>query len=564
MPDIFIQLALVVALAVGLAALMRLLRQPLLVGYILTGVLAGPLVFGLVHPGDALEVFAHLGVSLLLFMVGLGLNMTIIRQVGSVSVLTGIAQMLITSTVGVVISLMIGYGVVEALYLAVALSFSSTIIVLRLLQDREETDSLHGRIAIGFLLIQDLIAMLVFIFLSASDSSESWLSSAGLLLVKTAALALVLFLLGRFIIPRVERFVGKNRELLLLSSLGFCFVGVAAFEAMGFSRELGALAAGVLLSSSPYFREIASRIQPLRDFFLVIFFVFMGANIVPTSWAGLWWPVAVFSAFVLVGNPLILLLIMAWQGYTRKMSFLVGLTVAQISEFSLILVATGMSLGHLNQNILTVITLVGLVTISACSYMMAYNEQLYRLLLPILRRLTPFAHERSHQQELADVHGFEILLLGAHRLGGGLLKAIQAEGLSYLVVDHDPHLIAKLKERHVLTHFGSADDPVMLDSLDFSGLKLVISTIPDMDINRFLMDYLRQRRANISFIAVAHHREQAEELYNLGATYVVMPPYLGRRFMVDLFRKNLFSPTKYARERDQHLHALAALRQETL
>jgi Kef-type K+ transport system membrane component KefB len=556
MTDTFVQLSAVVGLAVFLAMIMRLLKQPMMIGYILTGILAGPLVFNFVRPGDHLDVFSHLGVSLLLFLVGLGLDPKNIRDVGPIAVITGMAQMAVTFVFGFAIAVALNFAMVSALYLAIAFTFSSTIIVLRILQEKESEDSLYGRIAIGFLLVQDLAAMIIFVFVGALNDQSSLLTTILLLTAKFALVVLGFVLLSKYVIPTLERRVGDNKELLFLSALAICFLCSAAFTLLGFSRELGALAAGLLLSRAVYFREVGTRIQPLRDFFLVVFFVYIGANMVATSLSSVLIPVVIFSAFILIGNPLILLFIMVRQGYTRKTSFFVGLTVAQISEFSLILISIAMSLGHVDASLLTITTFVGLTTIALCSYMMTYNERLYEFLFPLIKRLTPNAHERDTQDDLADANGVEVLLFGAHRLGGGLLERVREEGVSYLVIDHDPHLIQRLKEQHVVAHFGSADDAVFLDTLDFSKLKLVISTIPDQEVSMFLAGYLKHRRPSVSFIAVAHHQSHAEQLYDAGACYVVMPPYLGRRFMVDLFKKNLFNATKYAQEKSKHLKDL--------
>lgn len=559
MTDTFVQLAAVIAIAVVLAMLMRLMKQPMMIGYILTGILAGPLFFDFVRPGDHLEVFASLGVSLLLFLVGMGLNPSAVGDVGPVAVITGISQMVVTFVFGFSLAILVGLGAVAAIYLAIALTFSSTIIVLRILQEKEDEDTLYGRIAVGFLLVQDLAAMIIFVFVGALSNESSFLMTVLFLLAKFCLIVIGFVLLSRFVIPAIERQVGGSKELLFLSALALCFLCAAAFTLLGFSRELGALAAGLLLSRAPYFREVGTRIQPLRDFFLVIFFVYIGANMVATSLSTVLIPVLAFSAFILIGNPLILLLIMVNRGYTRKTSFFVGLTVAQISEFSLILISIAISIGHVDPSLLTITTFVGLTTIAACSYMMTYNEQLYAFLLPLIKRITPSAHERDAQDDLADANGFEVLLFGAHRLGGGLLERIQEERVSYLVIDHDPHLIRQLKERHIVAHFGSADDAIFLDSLDFSKLKLVISTIPNQETSLFLAHYLKQRRPSVSFIAVAHHQSHAQQLYEAGVCYVVMPPYLGRRFMVDLFRKNLFNASKYAQERRKHLTDLRYL-----
>lgn len=560
MGEIFTQFSIVLGLAVVLSLIMKQLRQPLIIGYILTGLIAGPSILGLVQQGESFAIFASLGIALLLFIVGLGLNPDMIKDVGAVSVITGVVQIIFTSIIGMGIGLLLGLSVTASLYIAVASSFSSTIIILRILYEKEEQDALYGRIAIGFLLVQDLVAMLIFVFLSSSEAAgnNGLLITIGLVLVKIFSVGILLYLAWKYVIPRVDKMLMGNRQVLFIFAIGICFIMASIFHKLGFSLELGALVAGVLLSTSPYHREMATRIQPLRDFFLVIFFIYLGTNIILADISSQYILILAFSAFILIGNPLIVLMIMTMLGHTRKTAFFAGLTVAQISEFSLILIGIGISLGHIGESLLGVATFIGLITIAASSYMITYNEQLYKALRPVIRFLTPYAKERERGTDTKKLR-FEVLLIGAHRTGGGIIEALQSQKSSYLVIDHDPRLVSHLKESGVPIIFGSADDAVFLDELDFSETKIVFSTIPDVNINSFLLNYLKRKNSKLQIICIANHSTHAKQLYAEGASYVVMPPYISRRFVVDLFKKNKFNIKKYTQDRKKHINDLKYL-----
>jgi Kef-type K+ transport system membrane component KefB/Trk K+ transport system NAD-binding subunit len=561
MGEAFVQLGVVVGLAVLISFLMKALRQPLIIGYIITGIIAGPSILRIVGPGSSLEIFASLGVALLLFIVGLGLNPEMVRDVGKVSVITGIAQVAFTALFGFIIAVLLDFSIASALYIAVAFTFSSTIIILRLLYEKEDEESLYGRIAIGFLLVQDLIAMVIFIFLSSVEGpvSDSVIVTIGWVLLKVMILGFLLYLVWRFVIPLVDSFVADNRQVLFIFAIALCFILASVFDLFGFSLELGALVAGILLSSSPYHRELASRIQPLRDFFLVIFFIFLGTHMAIGSILAHWVAIIVFSLFILIGNPLIVLLIMTRLGHTRKTAFYSGLTVAQISEFSLIMIGIGISVGHIPGSILALGTSVGLITIALSSYMITYNEQIYKFLEPFLKMLTPYATDHETIKEIS-ADSFELILFGGHRSGGGIIETLQRRKNSFLVIDHDPRLVKRLRQQSIPVLFGDASDATFLDELNFTDTKMVISTIPDINVNSFLLQYFHSIDKKIQVICLANHRHHAQRLYKEGAAYVVMPFYIGRRFMVDLFKKNLFSETKYKADKKRHLLDLKHLK----
>lgn len=343
MNDIFIQLSAILAIAVVLSLLIKLLRQPLIIAYIITGIIVGPAVFSLIPNTQALESFSHIGVALLLFMVGLGLKPSTIKEIGKTAVIGGVAQIAFTTLGGYFIARMLGFVPLTSFYLALAFALSSTIVIIRLLSKKEEQDTLYGRITVGFLVVQDVAAMIFFIVISSSASigTGSFLDIALFMVLKFILLILGIYLLIKFVIHKIDKIFAENPELLFVFSLGICFGISAVFYKFGFSLELGALAAGITLSVSPYQRDMAAKISPLRDFFLIIFFIVMGSHIYVENIASYFPFLIFFSLFILIGNPLIIIIVLRNLKYTIRTSFYSGLAMAQISEFSLILIGMG-------------------------------------------------------------------------------------------------------------------------------------------------------------------------------------------------------------------------------
>src|SRR3989338_7175105 len=332
MPEVFVQLAILLAVALVVTVIVEQLRQPLVVGYIVTGIIVGPAVLNIVQSRDAIDAFGKIGVALLLFIVGLGLKPKMIREVGRVAVLTGLGQILLTTVLGYPLARLLGYSPIVSLYLSIAFTFSSTIIILQLLYAKEEQDTLYGRIATGFLLVQDFVAMLIFLFLtSAREGSGAFSDIAWIIMVKVVTVTIVGYLIAHELVPRIDTYFARHHQIIFLFALSACFGLAALFAALDFTLELGALVAGVLLAASPYHREIATRLGGLMDFFLLMFFVVLGTQVSSSSLAGTLPAIIVFSGFILIGNPLIVILLMRRFGYTLETSFLASLTVSQIT-----------------------------------------------------------------------------------------------------------------------------------------------------------------------------------------------------------------------------------------
>lgn len=524
--SLFVQIAAILGLAAIGGGLAQLLRQPLIVAFIAVGVLLGPSALGMVTRSSEIELFAGLGITLLLFVVGLKLDLHIIRTVGPVALASGLGQVLFTSLVGYLIALMLGMPHVSALYVAVALTFSSTIIIVKLLSDKREVDSLHGRIAVGFLIVQDIVVVLVMIGLTAfgQPAGEIHMSWEILrIILKGVAMLLTVALLMRYVLPSLLLRLAHMPELLMLFAIAWAMLGAVGGDTLGFSKEVGAFLAGVSIASTPYREQVAARLVSLRDFLLLFFFIELGATLDLSILGAQMGASIVFSLFVLIGNPLIVMMIMGYMGYRKRTGFLAGLTVAQISEFSLILAALGLSLGHLQQETVGLITLVGLVTISASTYMIIYSHSIYERIAPWLSIFERKVPHRELDSSLDNEDQIDILVIGLGRYGAALAENLRARGCRLLAVDFDPTTVQKHIGDGFKVHYGDAEDPEFVATLPLQHVRWVVSTIRDPGINRVLLHGLQQKNYPGKVAIASSGYRDAAQFRQIGVDLVLIP-----------------------------------------
>lgn len=526
--SVFYEIAALLAVAALVGAIGVLLRQPLIVAFIAAGILVGPSGFEWVAASDQVDLLAKMGIALLLFVVGLKLDLQIIRSLGPVALATGLGQVLFTSIVGYFIAIALGMSPVTALYVAVALTFSSTIIIVKLLSDKKEIDALHGRIAVGFLIVQDIFVVLVMIGLTAlgvgtgAAPGQFGLEMLSVLL-KGVIMLVLIALLMRYVLPRLTQHLARSVELLVLFAIAWAVLLASVGDALGFSKEVGAFLAGVSLASTPYRESIGARLVGLRDFLLLFFFIDLGAGLEIATLGSQLGAALVLSLFVLLGNPLIVMIIMGAMGYRKRTGFLAGLTVAQISEFSLIMVALGLSLGHLDAETVGLVTLVGLITISGSTYMILYSHVLYERLAPWLG---VFERRNPHREAAFDgaPEGDEdAIVLGLGRYGHGVIQALRQRGCNALGVDFDPETVRLLQRDGHAIRYGDAEDPEFLGSLPLGRVKLVISTAHERQVNLALLQGLRHHGYRGRVAVTAHNRHDAELLRQAGADMVLQP-----------------------------------------
>ena len=542
---LFFEFSFILFAAAGLGLLGVLLKQPLIVTFILLGILLGPAGFSFVKSFDAVELLAEMGIAVLLFIVGLKLDLRIIQSVGRVALLTGMGQVIFTCAIGYLIALGLGFAPMASFYISVALTFSSTIIIVKLLSDKKEIDSLHGRIAVGFLIVQDLVVILVMIVLSTlRNSSEAELGPQILLtLVKGFGFFFVVMALARWILPKVTRVMARSQELLVLFAIAWA-VGLASVALLiGFSGEVGAFLGGVSLASLPYRNLMSSRLSSLRDFLLLFFFVHLGGNLELASMGEQILPSLVLSAFVLLGNPLIVLVIMGVMGYRKRTSFLAGLTVAQISEFSLIFAKLGVEVGHIEEPTLGLITLVGLVTIGCSTYMILYSHWIFDRLSPWLSFFERKSCSNLPGHTESDSLAPEVLVLGLGRFGAPLLKELHQAQYTVLGVDFDPSVIRSLQGEGLPVLYGDLDDSDLVEHIDSSQLRKIFVTVPDRELASALGLRLRaafDERVETHF--VVYTVEDGNALKTVGFQNVHSGHELTARFIKQtLSEANVFS-----------------------
>jgi len=536
----FYELTALIALAALIGFVGILLRQPMIVSFIAVGVLAGPSALDLVQSHEHIELLAELGIAVLLFLVGLKLDLKLIRTLGPVALATGLGQVTFTSVIGFLLGLALGLDTITAIYVAVALTFSSTIIIVKLLSDKREVDSLHGRIAVGFLIVQDLVVVLAMMVLSAfgvgaqaAEGGSVWLHLGGVLLYGLGMLGLVLLFIRYLATPLVSR-IARSQELLVTFAIGWAALLAAIGSHLGFSKELGGLLAGISLASTPFREAIVARLASLRDFLLLFFFIALGLQLDLGLLGAQVVPALALSLFVLIGNPLIVMVIMGWMGYRKRTGFLAGLTVAQISEFSLIFMAMGLTLGHVSAEALGLVTLVGLITIAMSVYMITYAHSLYTVLEP---HLALFERGNPYREEVLEnpsqVKGsYDVILFGLGRYGKAMAHYLLQEGFSLLTVDFNPHEVRLWRDQGHPVMYGDASDAAFVSNLPLQGVKWVVSALPQHDIGvthedprLSLIEGLKQQHFGGGVAISTQYLHDQELLKHKGATLILLPFY---------------------------------------
>jgi len=546
----FPELSVVIAIGAALALLMHVLRQPLIIAHILTGIVVGPIAFNILNSQDpSFTTFSSMGIALLLFIIGLDLTLQVFARLRKTIFFTTFVQIIIITLLGYLAGQLLGFIRVESAILGLALALSSTVIIVKLLNDKREMTRLYASIVIGMLLLQDVVATAAKIAIAArADGGPA--ADIAFLLGRGLLVTVLLYLASRFLVPRLTKTVESSKELLLLFALGWGLGIAALFEYVGFSIEIGALFAGVSLASLPYSREMVSRLKPLRDFFLVIFFITIGQALTPESALLALIPALVLSMFVILVKPFVVLSSLGILGYTKRSSFKAALAHSQISEFSLILVISAAAAGVVSDRLVTVVTLVALFTFVASTYLLKYDNRIYALFEHDLR----FFERRFTRLEKRDKSPhFHIVMFGYRKGGREFLKTFNAMNKRYVTVDYDPDVIESLQHQNEAYVYGDATDPDFLDELQLDRSKLIVSNMSDHETNLYLANWLHQHNPHAVFVCSSDTPQNAAELYAHGAAYVMMPHYIGSEKLGSFIRKSELKKSEFNHFRDKHL-----------
>lgn len=551
----FEQLAAILVVSAAAALIAMLLRQPLLLGLLVAGIALGPGVLGLVRIDESITLLAEVGIALLLFLVGLKLDVRIVARLGPVALAAGLGQIALTFLLGLGVAAGFGRGGADAVYLALALTFSSTVVVVKLLTDARMIDRLHGRLSVGILVVQDIVVVLAMIALTATASDGGGPSVDQLVgvLLRGVLLVAVAVLLGRFVAAPTMHLLGRESELLILGAIAWAVTFGALSTILGFGAEVGAFLAGMTLASTPYREAISGRLTPLRDFLLLFFFIEVGAGIDPsTLGAGL--PLALaLSAAALVGKPIIVTGLLAVAGHRQKVSLATGITLAQISEFSLIIVALGVAQGAVGQDVAGIVTATALITIAASSQLINRTERIVERLSARLPRI-----ERNHRGSVVDDDTPlrpDVVVIGLGRFGSTVVEELLDRGERIVGVDFDPRTVSE-ERLGVPVLYGDADDPTLSEHLPVEGSRWVVSTLRSLDANLTLVRSLRQRGYRGGIAVASEDPADCELLREAGADVTIQPLHVAAAPLVTrLYADDARRAEPEAQERDEAFHA---------
>lgn len=553
-----IEFGIVLVVAAGIGIIIRLLRQPLILAYLIAGVLIGPFAFGIINNTSVIENFASIGIVFLLFLIGLELNPRRLLEIGGSAITIGLAQIAISGLIYYLIANIFNITGTGAIYLAAALTFSSTAIIVTLLSNRRDLDSLHGKLIVGVLLVQDFVAIILLsIFSGFSNSIIGNLLSFQMsfqIVLRAIILFVITFLIGQYVLPPTFHRIARSQELLFLSSLAWCFLLAITALALGFSAEIGAFLAGISLAPLPYSPHIAAKTKPLRDFFIMIFFIYLGSNLVFSNFDGMIVPAFIFSALILFINPMVVMLTTSILGYSRRTSFITGITLTQTSEFSFIVIVLGVKLNILDSSMTTLASMIALITVFISTYLIANTNRIYHIISPSL-------HFLGRGKKDDDIHIEEgtlkehVVLIGWHRIGTIVFETLKNEGQNVVVIDVDPRKIQKLTEMKENCIFGDAADHDIIEHISLEKAKMVISTINRTEENDLILRTYRKINKNLKVIMTAGDVDEAAELYRLGADLVIIPTMISGDYIAHILEQvhNGAALSKIKRDNLRHL-----------
>lgn len=564
MDSAFLQIGTVIIVAAACGIVARLLRQPLLLAYICAGVLLGA---GGLHVIDNITItqdVASIGIIFLLFLVGLELDFQKVKELGPVILVTGLVQMAIVIAAGYALSQALGYPTGASWYFGLAAAFSSTAVVLKRLADRRELSALYARVTVGILLMQDIVAIVALMIISGIGAGGGGPEMALGFILRGTLLLVGTWVLARYVLSALFYHIAKSTELLFLTSIAWAFCYALAAQALGFSMEIGAFLAGLSLASLPYNLEIIGRVRPLKDFFLIIFFVVLGLEVsFPTIASNL--PLIIGMTVLVLGvKSFVTSATMVRMGYPKRPAYLTGAGLGQMSEFSLLVALLGLSYGHLSQEMVALIATMTVITITLNTYWNSLNRMIY----PILAKPLSVIGSHVKQQELTQhVHGMQnhILLFGANRVGYQLLQTLERLKKDVLVVDHNPDIIRKLQHRGVTSVYGDIDDLELLEQTGVQKADMVISTVPNPSASMYLIEQTRATNKKALIITTAEQVDEALAMYAAGADYVILPRIVGGEAaakMLENLENHTLDKDSIGHERQNHIESLIARKQE--
>ena len=543
--------------------IMKVLKQPTTIAYILAGTIIAFVFPNFFARYEFLNTFSEVGIVFLLFIIWIELSPATIKGLWAKTVLVWILQVVGSTIAWFLISLLFWFDVMTSLYIGIATSLSSTIVVLKLLWDKDDLDSTYWRLCIWILVTQDILVML-FMAIVATFSAlwgESVLHAVWILLIKILGIIWGLFISSKYLLPPITKEIAKSQEFLLLFSIGRCFIVSTCFDMLWFWMETWALFAWMTLAASPYRYEITSRMKVLKDFFIVIYFILLGANL-SFNWSINWGFIAAGMFLVVILKPLIIMFLLKLMWHVKKNNFLTWVTEIPMSEFSFILITMGMTSWIItDSSLITLITIIGILSILISWYTTTYNLWLFKK-LGKFQKYIPWAIHKKSKEKLWTPN--DIILFWYGRLWWELYKHFQNKKYSVLIVDEHPAVINHLNTQWINCLYWDALDLEFLQDINLTWTKMIISTIANTDVNFALIGLIKEKNPNLIVICVATHVEEAIKLYEKWMDYVIMPHYIWADHTSIILEEFGLDVEKFLKNKSQQIEVLKQKSRDSL
>ncbi|NUN47937.1 MAG: cation:proton antiporter [Candidatus Brocadiae bacterium] len=513
-----------VVLATGLCYVARLTRQPVILAYIAAGLIAGPhMGFGWIHEEKSLEVLGELGLAFLMFIVGLEMNLPKLLRSGKPATVLGLIQV---GGCGIILwfaALSLGFSRLHAVYLGVTGAFTSTLIVVKLLSDRRILDTTSGRLVLAVLIIQDVLAIVV---LGVQPNLDNPAALPILIsLSKGLGLAAGAVVISRYVLPRLLSLVAMLPEVLLLTAISWCFLVSYAAIRCEFSVAMGALIAGVSISGLPYALDVGAKIRGLRDFFVTLFFVALGGQLARPSGEVLL-VAGAFSAAVILSRLVTVLPALLLLRYDARIGTLATIDLIPVSEFAIVIAAIGLKLGHVSQDLVTVVVISMIATSTFTSYLARVDRSVAAVVAGLLRRLGIRGPDAASEAANAEHVPARILILGCHRFASALLPRLK-DRTDVRIVDFNPVIVRDLRARGFRVVYGDLSSAETLEEAGIHEANVIISTISDDFLhdtsNATIVRTVRRLNPHAAILATAERRNEAQFVYDAGADFVLIP-----------------------------------------
>lgn len=520
-----LHLGLLIITGTCFAYIAKMLKQPLIIAYVLAGIVIGPVGMGIINNPQEIRSLAELGVAFMLFTVGLEMDLKKLKNVGTASIIGGLFQVILTFFVGFSVSFYLGFNINSAIYFGLLTAFSSTMIVTKLLIDKNEVNTLHGRMMLGILLLQDVIAVLILPLLAINKPS---LDTFIIIIIKTIGLFSFAFFLNRVLLKRILDYAAKSYELLFITGVAVCFLFIGLASILEFPISIGAFIGGLALASFPYNLEIEGETRSLRDFFAVIFFASLGMGLTPGIIYNKFFEVIVILLLIIMIKPLLLGIIYWLMGYGGRNALNIGFGLGQASEFSFIIATQGLVLGHLLPDTYSLIISIVVISILLTPYFMNIRKEVYSIFskieIPVLKKIEP---KRLHKMEKHPKENLQnhIIVFGAHRMGRKIVEYLKERGEKFVVIEQNPEIVRELSQEGIYCRYGDAENEEILRKIGLYKADLAVITIPYNDTACFITRRAKRFNPVIKVFARAHTVKEAENLYNAGADFVVVPEF---------------------------------------